>query len=64
MKELPDFIQFKQFPGTPLNQIFTAASDDILDLLTSMLTMDPLGRCNSTKVKIYNLRQSVMSVLL
>nr|CAD7574762.1 unnamed protein product [Timema californicum] len=43
---LPDFIQFKQFPGTPLRHIFTAASDDLLELLGSLLAIVPLHRCS------------------
>ncbi|PSN42333.1 Cyclin-dependent kinase 7 [Blattella germanica] len=46
VKELPDFIQFKMFPGTPLPHIFTAAGDDLLDLLGQLLSVSPVGRCN------------------
>ncbi|XP_021936620.1 cyclin-dependent kinase 7 isoform X1 [Zootermopsis nevadensis] len=46
VKELPDFIQFKTFPGTPLRHIFTAAGDDLLDLLAHLLSISPLDRCN------------------
>lgn len=46
MTELPDFIQFKPFPGTPLNHIFTAAADDLLDLIASLLNINPLERCS------------------
>lgn len=45
MTELTDFIQFKPFPGTPLKHIFTAAGDDLLDLITSLLNINPLERC-------------------
>lgn len=45
MTELPDFIQFKPFPGTPLKHIFTAAGDDLLDLIASFLNVNPLERC-------------------
>lgn len=45
MTELPDFIQFKPFPGTPLKHIFTAAPDDLLDLIASLLNVNPLERC-------------------
>lgn len=45
MTELPDFIQFKPFPGTPLKHIFTAAGDDLLDLIASLLNVNPLERC-------------------
>ncbi|ELT96418.1 hypothetical protein CAPTEDRAFT_176177 [Capitella teleta] len=49
MKALPDFVQFKVFPGTPLKDIFSAASDDLLGLLSSLLTMNPLKRCTATE---------------
>jgi hypothetical protein len=46
VKELPDFIQFKTFPGTPLRHIFTAAGDDLLGLIAQLLSVSPLDRCN------------------
>ena len=45
MTKLPDFIQFKPFPAIPLKDIFTAAGDDLLDLLASLLNINPLERC-------------------
>jgi cyclin-dependent kinase 7 len=39
---LPDYIQFKHQTGTRLRDIFTAAGDDLLDLLTQLLTLCPL----------------------
>ena len=49
---LPDYIQFKEWPGVPFNQIFTAASDDVLNLLYSMLTQNPQKRCTASQVNI------------
>ncbi|OWF54710.1 cyclin-dependent kinase 7-like [Mizuhopecten yessoensis] len=49
MTDLPDYVQFKEFPGTPLREIFIAASDDLLELLSKLLDMDPLQRCTSTQ---------------
>ncbi|CAH1796484.1 unnamed protein product [Owenia fusiformis] len=49
MSSLPDYIKFKDYPGTPLNQIFTAATDDLLELLNKLLALDPLKRCNATQ---------------
>ncbi|XP_069679877.1 cyclin-dependent kinase 7 isoform X2 [Periplaneta americana] len=46
VKELPDYVQFKMFPGTPMRHIFTAAGDDLLDLLAKLLSVCPLDRCN------------------
>jgi cyclin-dependent kinase 7 len=45
---LPDYISFKDQPGTPLQDIFTAAGDDLLDVLSSMMTMYPIKRCSCT----------------
>ena len=53
MEHLPDYVQFKPCPGTPLKEIFIAASDDLLDILQGMLTMDPLRRLTATQVYIY-----------
>ncbi|KAL4227977.1 Cyclin-Dependent Kinase 7 [Mactra antiquata] len=49
MEFLPDFVQFKTCPGTPLKDIFIAASDDLLDILQGMLMMDPLKRVTATQ---------------
>lgn len=46
MTSLQDYVQFKPFPGTPLKMIFTAAPDDLLDLLASLLRINPLERLN------------------
>lgn len=47
---LPDYIQFKPFPGTPLKMIFIAASDDLLDVLSALLSLNPIKRpdCKTT----------------
>lgn len=49
MESLPDFVQFKPCPGTPLKDIFIAASDDLLEILEKMLTMDPCRRINASE---------------
>lgn len=49
VKLLPDYMQFKQFPGTPLQHIFTAAPDDLLDLAEKLLAICPLNRCSCTE---------------
>ncbi|XP_020904836.1 cyclin-dependent kinase 7 [Exaiptasia diaphana] len=46
---LPDYVQFKSFPGIPLKDIFTAAGDDLLDLLDRLLDCNPEGRVNATQ---------------
>ncbi|CAD5116699.1 unnamed protein product [Dimorphilus gyrociliatus] len=49
MTQLPDYIEFKYQEGTPLKQIFTAAGQDLLDLLESMFKFDPLRRCTAAE---------------
>ena len=48
LTSLPDYIQFKHNPGTPLADIFTAAGDDLLDLLSKLVTLCPLKRIDAT----------------
>jgi len=48
LTSLPDYIQFKHHPGTPIQDVFTAAGDDLLELLASLLNLCPLKRCDST----------------
>lgn len=50
LKSLSDFVVFKPFPAIPLKHIFTAAGDDLLDVLDSILQLNPLGRkdCSET----------------
>ncbi|XP_055371643.1 cyclin-dependent kinase 7 [Condylostylus longicornis] len=49
LKLLPDFMQFKQFVGTPIQHIFTAAPDDLLDLIGKLLEICPLKRISCTE---------------
>nr|XP_002121840.1 cyclin-dependent kinase 7 [Ciona intestinalis] len=41
MKDLPDYICFKEFPGIPLSQCFSAARDDLLELISGLLRYNP-----------------------
>lgn len=43
-------MEFKPFPGIPLKDIFSAAGDDLLDLLGRLLDCNPAGRVNATQV--------------
>jgi len=49
VSSLGSFVKFKHFPGTPLQNIFTAASDSLLEVLAQMMTLDPSkrGSCSS-----------------
>lgn len=42
--QLPDYVQFKPFPKTPLKLIFTAAAEDLLSLLEKLFALNPLER--------------------
>ena len=42
--KLPGYFDFKKYPKTPLKQLFTAASNDTLDLLEKMFMYDPQKR--------------------
>lgn len=46
---LPDYVQFKPFQSIPINSIFTAATDDLLETLSKMLSLNPLERCTCTE---------------
>jgi cyclin-dependent kinase 7 len=48
LTSLPDYIQFKWHPGTPLHDVFTAAGDDLLKLLSLLFKLNPLERCDAT----------------
>lgn len=49
IKSLSDYIEFKPFPSIPLKNIFTAAGDDLLDLIESLLVLNPLKRKTCTQ---------------
>ncbi|CAG2108156.1 unnamed protein product [Medioppia subpectinata] len=49
VESLPDYVTFKYQPGTPLKEIFTAVKDDLIDLLSQMLALNPLKRCTCSQ---------------
>ncbi|GFR12422.1 hypothetical protein TNCT_595122 [Trichonephila clavata] len=42
---LPHYVLFKPAPPIPFHDIFTAAGDDLIDVLSRMLALNPLKRC-------------------
>lgn len=44
--KLPDYVQFKEYMPTPFQDIFTAASADLLHVLSRTLALDPMRRSN------------------
>ncbi|KAM6362746.1 cyclin-dependent kinase 7 isoform 6-T6 [Pluvialis apricaria] len=49
MTSLPDYVTFKSFPGMPLQHIFSAAGDDLLNLLQGLFTFNPCSRVTATQ---------------
>ncbi|XP_074877477.1 cyclin-dependent kinase 7 isoform X2 [Buteo buteo] len=49
MTSLPDYVAFKSFPGMPLQHIFSAAGDDLLNLLQGLFTFNPCTRVTATQ---------------
>jgi len=55
MDLLPGYIQFTPSEGSPLTSLFRSASDDAIELLKALLTLNPNGRPSATEVlKNYN----------
>ncbi|KAJ3629092.1 hypothetical protein MTP99_013513 [Tenebrio molitor] len=49
LKSLSDYIEFKPFTPIPLKNIFTAAGDDLLDVIGNLLVLNPLKRIECAK---------------
>ena len=49
VKELPDYVEFHYCPGFPLRDIFTAAGDDLIDLLEGLFHLYPPRRLTATQ---------------
>lgn len=49
MIELPGYCEPKPEPGIELNQVFTAASEDLLELIKGTFIFNPLKRYTATR---------------
>ncbi len=47
--KLPDFVKYKAMPGVVSEEIFTAASNDLIQLVDWCLTLNPSNRCTATQ---------------
>lgn len=50
MQELPDYVPFSPQPRPLLRSLFSAASEDALNLLERMLTFNPANRITAHQV--------------
>lgn len=48
VSKLPDYIEYVAMPNIPFTDIFTAASDDFIQLLQWCFILDPMKRCTAT----------------
>lgn len=55
LKALPSYMEFSTYPPTPLKQIFTAASEDSLDLLSKLMYYNPASRLSAADVKNFKI---------
>ena len=49
VKTLSDYMEFKPFQPVPLKHIFTAAADDLLDILKGLLMLNPNDRLSCSE---------------
>ena len=64
MTSLPDYVVYKEFPGVPLNHCFSAASDDLLELIAGLLRYNPVTRLSATKVGICAQQINFVAILI
>lgn len=50
LSSLTSYIKFKSYPSIPFKDIFTAAADDLLDVVSAMLIMNPAARPNCSRL--------------
>ncbi|KAF9163597.1 TFIIH complex serine/threonine-protein kinase subunit kin28 [Actinomortierella ambigua] len=53
LSTLPNYMQYRQYPKTPLRLLFTAAGADTLELLESMLIYDPNKRISAREALLH-----------
>ena len=53
IKTLPDYVEFKPQYPKPLKIMFSAATNDVLNVLDSMLQLNPNKRCTCKEVLVY-----------
>ncbi|OTF73533.1 hypothetical protein BLA29_000823, partial [Euroglyphus maynei] len=46
---LPDYVKFKESEPVPFENIFSAIKEDLIQVLKSMLTLDPTRRCTCSQ---------------
>jgi len=49
VKSLPDYVEFRATPGFPLRDIFTAAGDDLIELLQGLFYLYPPRRLTASQ---------------
>lgn len=49
MTLLPDYVEFQYRPPTPFKQLFSAASEDAIDLLSQLLKFNPSARSTASE---------------
>ena len=50
VKSLPDYIDFNFMPGVPLQEIFTAADDDLIQVISEMIILEPRKRLSCDQI--------------
>lgn len=50
MKLLSNFVEFNPMPAPPLRELFTAVTDEVLDLLSKFLSFNPNSRPTASEV--------------
>ena len=49
VRELPDYVEYRFCPGVPLRDIFSAAGDDLIELLEGLFHLYPPRRLTATQ---------------